>query len=100
MAGINMEHRLKKFVQRCYTLAVCVVVVLHSLPVGVLGAAAAAVEVQNLSVALANLDKSLKPLQGKWLDADSKTYIVSNRELVDLERETRHAMLDAQKAWG
>eukprot|EP01083_Nonionella_stella_P160563 525063_1 len=38
MAGINMEHRLKKFVQRCYTLAVCVVVVLHSLPVGVLGA--------------------------------------------------------------
>eukprot|EP01083_Nonionella_stella_P285771 972807_1 len=38
MAGINMEHRLKKLVQRSCILAVWVVVVLNSLPVGVSGA--------------------------------------------------------------
>eukprot|EP01083_Nonionella_stella_P082253 227024_1 len=39
MTGNNMGHCLKKFLQRISTLAVCVTVVLHSFPVGVLGAA-------------------------------------------------------------
>eukprot|EP01083_Nonionella_stella_P002993 8537_1 len=102
MAGLsNMEHCLKKLVQRCYTLAVCVVVVLHSLPVGVLGAAAAADEVQNLSVALAKLRNALEPLhEGKWLDAASKTYFVSTRDLEKLNQATKVAMTEAQTAWG
>eukprot|EP01083_Nonionella_stella_P250889 866247_1 len=94
----------EKFLHHSCMFAFCVVVVLDSLPVGVLGAAAAADgELQKLSVALANLKNALEPLkpqQGIWWDAASKKYIVSSRELEKLESETGAAMLVAKNAWG